>query len=110
MNSGLPGVSEAADGSPATVGTPLHEPLLLLASQSAGRKAVLTRAGIEFTTLPADVDEEAVLAAALESSGELAFEDQVLTLAKAKAEASCAASEGGYVLSLIHILTLPTTF
>lgn len=98
MNSGLPGVGEGADDRQATVGTPLHEPLLLLASQSAGRKAVLTRAGIEFTTLPADVDEEAVLAAALESSGELAFEDQVLTLARAKAEASCAASEGGYVV------------
>ncbi len=83
---------------PGTVGTPLHEPLLLLASQSAGRKAVLRRAGIEFTSLPADVDEEAVLASALEDFGELAFEDRVLTLARAKAEASCKASEGGYVV------------
>ncbi|QEU11509.1 Maf family protein [Dermabacter vaginalis] len=98
MSGGLTGKGERADARPATVGTPPHEPLLLLASQSAGRKAVLSRAGIEFTALPADVDEDAVLASALDTSGQLAFEDRVLTLARAKAEASCAASEGGYVV------------
>lgn len=98
MSSGLFTKGANSDACPATVGSTLHEPLLLLASQSAGRQAVLRRAGIEFTALPADVDEEAVLAHALERCDDRSFEERVLTLARAKAEASCAASEGGYVV------------
>lgn len=75
-----------------------YEPLLLLASQSAGRREVLRRAGIGFTAQPADVDEDAILADALREAPALAFEDQVLLLARAKAEAACRDSDGGYVV------------
>lgn len=75
-----------------------YEPLLLLASQSQGRKDTLRRAGIGFTALPADVDEAAILTRALDDHPEMDFGDQVLVLARAKAEASLRASEGGYVV------------
>ncbi len=70
------------------------EPLLLLASASAGRRATLERAGIAFTARPADLDEDALLAAA----GPLAPAESVLLLAREKAQAVLAASEGGYVV------------
>ncbi|MFC0675054.1 Maf family protein [Brachybacterium hainanense] len=69
-------------------------PLLLLGSASPGRAATLERAGIEFDVLAADLDEEAILAAA----GELSPQEQVLLLAREKASAVTAASEGGYVV------------
>ena len=37
-----------------------HEPLLLLASASAGRRATLAAAGIEHTTMPVDLDEDGI--------------------------------------------------
>ncbi|UYG15668.1 Maf family nucleotide pyrophosphatase [Brachybacterium huguangmaarense] len=70
------------------------EPLLLLASASAGRRATLERAGIAFTARPADLDEDALLAAA----GPLAPAESVLLLAREKVQAVLAASEGGYVV------------
>ncbi len=73
------------------------EPLLLLASASAGRRATLERAGIAFTAHPVDLDEDGVLAAA-RADGELSTADAVLLLARAKAEAALAASDGGYVV------------
>lgn len=69
-------------------------PLLLLGSASAGRRDTLERAGIEFDVLPADLDEEAILAGA----GDLEPAEQVLLLAREKASAVTAASEGGYVV------------
>lgn len=74
------------------------EPLLLLASKSAGRKRLLENAGITFTQMDAEVDEEAVLSQALTQQPELSAAEQVLLLAKAKAEAATAKSEGGYVV------------
>ena len=47
-----------------------HEPLLLLASASAGRRATLAAAGIEHSTLPVDLDEDGILAAAREAAGD----------------------------------------
>lgn len=74
-----------------------YEPLLLLASSSAGRRATLERAGIAFTARAADLDEDGLLAAA-RAEAALDPADAVLMLARAKAEAVLAASEGGYVV------------
>lgn len=77
-----------------------HEPLLLLASASAGRRATLTAARIEHSCLPVDLDEDGILAAALEAAGEDGLDpaDQVLLLAREKALAATARSGGGYVV------------
>lgn len=82
-----------------------HDPLLLLASASAGRRATLRAARIEHTAMPVDLDEEAILAGAREraaASGDpedqLTAEEEVLLLAREKALAATARSEGGYVV------------
>lgn len=77
-----------------------HDPLLLLASASAGRRATLAAAGIEHSCLPVDLDEDGILAAALEAAGEEGLDpaDQVLLLAREKALAATARSDGGYVV------------
>lgn len=81
------------DQPPAVPGEEL-DPLLLLASASAGRRATLDRAGIAHATLAADLDE----AALLEAAGPLDPSDAVLLLAREKAHAVTRASEGGYVV------------
>lgn len=80
------------------VNAPEATPLLLLASASQGRRETLRRAHIAFTALPADVDEEGILAAARAADGSLTPADEVLLLARAKAERTCAVSDGGYVV------------
>lgn len=60
---------------------------LLLASASPARLATLRTAGIEPTVVVSDVDEDAVLASARESYGELQAPDVALLLARAKCEA-----------------------
>lgn len=77
-----------------------HEPLLLLASASAGRRATLAAAGIEHSALPVDLDEDAILAEARGTAGDapLAPAEEVLLLAREKATAARARSEGGYVV------------
>ncbi|WP_114855611.1 nucleoside triphosphate pyrophosphatase [Brachybacterium sp. YJGR34] len=81
-----------------------HEPLLLLASASAGRRATLRAAGIEHSTLPVDLDEDGILAAARERAAAGAPEEvptaaeEVLLLAREKAHAATSRSEGGYVV------------
>ncbi|ASK64960.1 septum formation inhibitor Maf [Brachybacterium avium] len=84
---------------------PGHDPLLLLASASAGRRATLRAARIEHSTLPVDLDEAAILArarAAAADSGDPdslpTAADEVLLLAREKALAATARSEGGYVV------------
>ncbi|WP_231928099.1 Maf family protein [Devriesea agamarum] len=62
--------------------------VLVLASASPGRRALLTRAGIAHDALATDVDEEAALRDATQRFGDLAPEDQVLLLAQAKAQAA----------------------
>lgn len=77
-----------------------HEPLLLLASASAGRRATLAAAGIEHQALPVGLDEDGILAAAREAAGDapLSPAEAVLLLAREKATAATARSEGGYVV------------
>ncbi len=82
-----------------------HDPLLLLASASAGRRATLDAARIEHSALPVDLDEAAILErarrAAAESGDEasaLTAADEVLLLAREKALAATSRSEGGYVV------------
>lgn len=71
-----------------------EDPLLLLASASSGRRTTLERAGIAHTARAVDLDEEAVLA----SRPELPPGEQVLLLAREKALAGVAESDGGYVV------------
>lgn len=59
---------------------------LLLASASWGRKKVLSDAGLEFSTQVSDVDEDAVLADAVQLYGPQSPSQTALLLAKAKAE------------------------
>lgn len=77
-------------------------PLLLLASASAGRRATLTAARIEHDTLPVDLDEDAILdrarSAATEDGTAPAAAEEVLLLAREKAQAACELSDGGYVV------------
>lgn len=70
------------------------EPLLLLASASAGRRHTLERAGIDFVHRAADLDETSILA----DAGVLPPEDAVLLLARAKAEAVAADTPGGHLV------------
>lgn len=88
----------------ASIGPDL-DPLLLLASASAGRRATLRAARIEHSAMPVDLDEDAILAAARERAAEsgdpedlLTAEEEVLLLAREKALAATARSEGGYVV------------
>lgn len=59
------------------------EPPLILASQSAARRALLERAGLRFEALPARVDEAAIKESAQAES--LSPQDAALALADAKA-------------------------
>ena len=59
---------------------------MILASASPARLTTLRTIGIEPIVRVADVDEDAILAAAM-AGGALAPQDQVLLLARAKAEA-----------------------
>ena len=82
-----------------------HDPLLLLASSSAGRRATLRAARIEHSVLPVDLDEDAILARARAQAASspdteeaLTPADEVLLLAREKALAATARSDGGYVV------------
>jgi len=61
-----------------------EEPILVLASQSSARRALLTRAGLRFEALPAAVDEAALKESA-QAEG-IPPEDTAIMLAEAKAE------------------------
>lgn len=65
------------------------EPLLILASQSPGRAQVLRQAGISFTQIVSEVDEDALA----EAAGPLPAAEHALMLARAKAEAVAALPE-----------------
>ncbi len=60
------------------------EPVLVLASSSATRRALLTRAGLAFEALPAAVDEAALKEAC--QAEKIPAEDAAIILAEAKAE------------------------
>jgi len=74
-------------------------PRLLLASASPGRRRVLQDAGIRFDVQVSNVDEDAVLAAAVGQHGPQDAAATALLLARAKAEdVAAAAPEGTLVL------------
>jgi len=79
-----------------------HDPLLLLASASAGRRATLRAARIEHAVLPVDLDEDALLASARQRADAegrpLTVGEQVLLLAREKAQAATSRSGGGHVV------------
>lgn len=75
-----------------------HSHILLLASASPARRATLDAAGIRHTVLVSDVDEDAVLRAAIEEAGgaglTAAQQVQVLACAKARAVAQEVRAQG----------------
>lgn len=72
---------------PTTSCPPARTWRLILGSASPARAQVLTNAGISFTTLVSQVDEDAVLAAAGAGGEQLSCAEQVALLAAAKARA-----------------------
>ena len=80
------------------------QPLLILASRSPARAALLARARVPFDTVVSRVDEDAVLAA----HGPLSPADAALLLARAKAEAvaGLAAAGGRLVLGCDSVFEL----
>jgi septum formation protein len=75
---------------------------LILASQSASRRAMLTEAGVPFTTRPADVDERGIEA---ELQG-AAPEQVALALARAKALAVARSEPEAWVLGSDSLVTV----
>src|SRR5699024_2166721 len=82
-----------------------HDPLLLLASSSAGRRAPLRAARIEHSVLPVDLDEDAILARARaqaasspDTKDPVARVDEVLLLARENSRPASCRSDGGYVV------------
>src|SRR5699024_7214823 len=95
-----PPASAAEPSAPAA-----HAPLVRLASAAAGRRATRRAARIEHSGLPVALDEEAILAQARARAATspgpqeaLTPADEVLLLAREKAVAATARSEGGYVV------------
>jgi len=79
---------------------------LVLASASPARLSTLRSAGVEPSVLVSDVDEEAVVRAAVERHGELEPGDVALLLARAKCEAVAAQQSGSVVLGCDSVLEL----
>ncbi|WP_332689530.1 Maf family protein [Devosia sp.] len=80
--------------------------MLILASQSDTRKALLQQAGLEFSTAPARIDERGLERAALEAGGD--GRDVALLLAERKAAAVAAAHPGAVVIGADQTLSLGT--
>lgn len=81
--------------------------MLILASQSPTRKALLEQAGLRFSTQPASIDERALETAAIEAGGN--GRDVALLLAKAKASAVAALHPGAIVIGADQTLGLGPT-
>lgn len=79
-------------------------PMLILASQSATRKALLEQAGMAFSTAPASVDERALEQAVLDAGGD--GRDVALSLAQAKAAAVASDKPGAIVIGADQTLAL----
>lgn len=80
--------------------------MLILASQSQTRKALLQQAGLHFSSVPADIDERAIETAAIEAGGD--GRDVALLLAQKKAANVAAAHEGAFVIGADQTLSLGT--
>lgn len=76
----------------------------VLASSSPARQATLRTAGIEPQVVVSGVDEDAVLAAAIEERGKLTPAESALLLARAKAEA--VHDDGALILGCDSVLEL----
>ena len=78
--------------------------MLILASRSATRKALLQQAGLGFTAVPAEVDERALEADAVTAGGD--GRDVAIILAQRKAEAVSALHPGAIVIGADQTLSL----
>ena len=79
-------------------------PMLILASQSATRKALLQQAGLAFSTASAAIDERRLEQAVLERGGD--GRDVALLLAEKKAAAIAATHAGAIVIGADQTLSL----
>lgn len=80
--------------------------MLILASQSATRKALLEQAGLRFATAPAHLDEHVLEDAVLAAGGD--GRDVALLLAEKKAAAVAASHPGAIVIGADQTLSLGT--
>ncbi|MEO8685060.1 MAG: Maf family protein [Devosia sp.] len=80
--------------------------MLILASASATRKALLAQAGLSFVAVPAAIDERSVEAAAIASGAD--GRDIALLLARAKAAAVARDHPGAFVIGADQTLALGT--
>ena len=78
--------------------------MLILASQSATRKTLLQQAGLDFSSVPASVDERAIEAAVLAAGGD--GRDVALRLAESKAASVASAHPGAIVIGADQTLSL----
>ena len=79
-------------------------PMLILASQSITRKALLEQAGLVFSCQPASVDERGLEETALAAGGD--GRDVALLLAQKKAAAVAASNPGAIVIGADQTLSL----
>ena len=78
--------------------------MLILASQSITRKALLEQAGLAFSCQPASVDERALETMVLDAGGD--GRDVALRLAERKAAAVAATQPGAFVIGADQTLSL----
>ena len=78
--------------------------MLILASQSTTRKALLQQAGLRFSSVPATIDERALEQAVLDAGGD--GRDVALLLAEKKAAAVAADHPGAIVIGADQTLSL----
>ena len=78
--------------------------MLILASSSVTRKALLDKAGLRFEAVAADIDERAIEASATMAGAD--GRDLALLLAQKKAEAISAARPGAFVIGADQTLAL----
>ncbi len=83
-----------------------HCPMLILASHSSTRKALLQQAGLVFSTQPAALDERALEQGVLEAGGD--GRDVALLLAQKKAMAVSGEQSGAWVIGADQTLSLGT--
>ncbi len=79
-------------------------PMLILASTSATRKALLDKAGLRFDIRPASIDERSIEAEAFDAGADA--RDIALILARRKAEAVSALCPGALVIGADQTLAL----
>lgn len=78
--------------------------MLILASSSATRKALLDKAGLRFDAIPAAIDERGIETTAFDAGADA--RDIALLLARRKAEAVSALNPGAYVIGADQTLAL----